>query len=179
MLPTMIEVFALMSPSYWMKLCFEIAVERGTRSVSAGNLRSWSLSLSLPRPPCAVPPDLWKRTMVVSSVCVYECVCSSFLIVRCCFKCSPVQEHYTWMTGKQRNKGFHFMQIIVLIGDQVLCFPKQAKGKPYFQKLSMYSMHTLALTLCEKSRQPIANSIRKLNCFWANSLSNLMTSNRK
>lgn len=33
-------------------------------------------------------------------------MCSSFpidILVRCCFKCCPAWEHYSWMTVKQRN----------------------------------------------------------------------------
>ena len=67
----MTEVFALMSPSCLMKLCFEITAGRGARGVSAGNVRSWSLFLSMWNT-CKL---VEKRTMVVSSVCVCVCVC--------------------------------------------------------------------------------------------------------
>ena len=66
----MTEVSALMSPSCLMKLCFEITAGRGARGVSAGNVRSWSLFLSMWNT-CKI---VEKRTMVVSCVCVCVCV---------------------------------------------------------------------------------------------------------
>lgn len=39
----------------------------------------------------------------------------------------------------------------------------------------MYSVPTLALTLCEKSRLPVSSSLRKLSSSGAVSLANLMT----
>lgn len=66
--PAMTEVSPLMSPSCWMKLCFEITAKRRAWSVSAGNVRSWSFFLLL---------SVWntctlveERTMVSFSLCV-------------------------------------------------------------------------------------------------------------
>ena len=115
--PWMTEVSALMSPSCLMKLCFEITAGRGARGISAGNARSWSLFLYMWNT-CKI---VEKRTMVVSCVCMCVCVCTrgSFptdIFVRCCFKCGPAWKRYRWMTLKQRNGGFHFMNTLQLLG---------------------------------------------------------------
>ena len=73
----MTEVSALMSPSCLMKLCFEITAGRGARGVSAGNVRSSSLFLSMWNT-CKL---VEKRTMVVSCVCVCVCVCACACVV--------------------------------------------------------------------------------------------------
>lgn len=102
------EVSALMSPTCWMKLCLEITAERGARSVSAGNVRSWSLFIFL---------FLWNICKLVEEnnggfvyVCVYVCVffISNRHTCQMFFKCCSVWEHYRWMTGKQRHRAFHF-----------------------------------------------------------------------